>query len=399
MAMFNHTISVRQMLDMVQMAQRLNSGVFFYGGAGVGKSQKMQQIADILFPNNIGNNLVDIRFSDKEPTDLAGVQVPVDVVINGEAQVRTVYAVPDFWPTDPDWEGIIFLDELTNADEASQHVGYQAMEDRKIGSIKFPKGAIVVGAGNREGDGGAVNNLLLPLANRMIICELRYDLDVWIEDYAIPNDVNPTMIGFLKNHPDKFYTGDQIDESSGTSYCTPRSNVKGGKILTEFQTGVINEVIASIGLQGVLGNGMDSEVLAYNQRTKSLPTLSEVLDGSLKDHSIARSEVDLLYVLSQSALSQLRKEALDDVYTDDELVERVGNFLTFMFHNYAAEQMDIITAVTINLFKKATVYPAVLEANHKRGKLKPKLLASSDTLVDILDTYQERYGDLMSESE
>ena len=86
------------------------------------------------------DNLVDFRLADKDPTDVVGVQIPVT---DDNGKTRTVYALPDFWPEDPDWEGIIFLDELLHADNYLQKVAFQIVLDHKIGKYTFPKGAVL----------------------------------------------------------------------------------------------------------------------------------------------------------------------------------------------------------------------------------------------------------------
>src|SRR5699024_2579553 len=98
--------------------KKANKALRMFGGAGLGKSQVMKQVANEMFGER-DDNLVDFRLADKDPTDVVGVQIPVT---DDNGKTRTVYALPDFWPEDPDWEGIIFLDELLHADNYLQKV-------------------------------------------------------------------------------------------------------------------------------------------------------------------------------------------------------------------------------------------------------------------------------------
>lgn len=390
---FDLRINVRQIEDIIKFGFRRKRSIFLYGGAGVGKSQKIAQIADMLFPTNTGRNLVDVRLSDKEPQDVTGIPVPVTMP---DGKVVTVYATPSFWPDDPNWVGIVFLDELTNAPAACQQAAYQIILDGKIGEYTFPVGALRVGAGNREGDGGATNTLLSPLANRMCLVEVDYDLDIWIEDFAVPNDVHPSIIGFLKQSPDMFYTGDKDDLEPGTSFATPRSWVGGSDALYDYDLGLMSQFMTHVAVQGMVGNGMDSLVLDYHTRTRKLPKVEGVLDGSIQKHHLENHEVDLLYVLSQTCLSQLRKDALSQM-DDQQVLDRVHNFLTFMHDNYGKTNMDIIVAMTVNIFRGTGTTKSILTQNDKREKMIPRLLRHSNKVGEIVKNYTKQYGDLMAE--
>ena len=122
-------ITVRELPAMIKFAKRHGKSLFILGSPGVGKSQVIKQTADKLFGER-EDNLIDIRLSDKDPTDLSGLPVPVT---EEDGTTRTVFATPSFWPTDPGWEGIILLDEMNHADNFLQKVAMQIMLDHKCG--------------------------------------------------------------------------------------------------------------------------------------------------------------------------------------------------------------------------------------------------------------------------
>lgn len=83
---------------------------YIWGPAGIGKSQIVAQIAEEL-----NYKLFDIRLTTKDSTDLTGLPY-----LNEETR-RTIYYIPEFFPTEQDikdagYDGaIIFLDELSAA--------------------------------------------------------------------------------------------------------------------------------------------------------------------------------------------------------------------------------------------------------------------------------------------
>lgn len=398
--MFKKRISVRDMESLIRLGASIGKTVFFFGGAGLGKSEKVKQIADSMFPHRVGNNLCDVRLSDKEPQDIAGIPIPISYPDpkTGKEVTRTVYAVPNFWPTDPDWEGIVFLDELPNAPLGTQHSAYQVILDHVAGEHKFPKGTVFVGAGNRDTDGAGTTSMPGPLVNRMIIAEVDYNLDVWIEDYAIPFRLHPNIIGFLKQFPEHFYTGD-VENRSTPVYSSPRQWKTASDILYKYDAGEINEFIAEVALAGTVGEGLEVQILAYHLRAKELPPIEDIFSGAVKEHKLDRSKNDLVYVLAQTGLRRMEDEVMDNDMTDDKFLERAGNFLTFMYNNYYANNKDTMIALILGVFRGPNDKPSILTVNPKRQKMIPLMRKSCPTVSAAVMEYMTRYGQLIKEFE
>lgn len=397
-SVFKKRISVRQMGDIIRLGAAIGKTTFFFGGAGLGKSQKVQQIADEMFPENKGNNLCDVRLSDKEPQDIAGIPVPVSFFDeeSGKEVTRTVYACPSFWPTDPDWKGIVFLDELVNAMISTQHSAYQVILDHVAGDFKFPKGCVFVGAGNRDTDGASTTDMPGPLVNRMVICEVDYNLDVWIEDYAQPFKIHPHIIGFLKQFPEHFYTGD-VENRSTPVFASPRQWKTASDILYQHEKHG-NDFITEVALAGTVGEGLETSILAYHLRAGELPDIEDIFSGKVKEHELSREKNDLVYVLCQTGCRKMEEEVMDANMTDEEFINRAGNFLNFMYNNHYQRNKDTLIALMIGLFRTpAGAGEPILLMNPKRGKLIPALRKNCPSVMQLVMEYQNRYADIMKD--
>lgn len=384
---FNLRINLRQLRDIVAFGVRHDTPIFILGGAGVGKSAIIQQIADEMFPKFKGQNVVDFRLSDKAPQDATGIAIPIE---RADGTVRTVFATPDWWPTDPDWEGFIFLDELTNAEPALQQIGYQIMLDRKFIGYNFPKKALPIGAGNREGDGGSTTTLLSPLVNRMILVEVDYDYSVWAEDYAEPRGLHGALLGFLKQHPEKIYTGDDEGLEAGKPFCSPRAFDKVSNVFYDLDAQRINQFTANVLIQGAVGEGMETMLMEYYIRQTRLPNIDDVFTGKVKKIKLEVHEADLIYVLGVSLLWQLRKDIAGDYYTDREMVERTANLITFLFDSFKDQNVDLVIGFVTPLVQKTQGKEAILTSNPKRNdriKMIPSTLQYSPALMSIVHTY------------
>lgn len=394
--LFDKKINVREIAPAIKLAASLNKSVMFFGGAGIGKSDKVAQCANEMFPLSDAEraagktNLVDVRLSDKDPTDLAGVPVPVTM---DDGSVRTVYATPSMWPSDPNWKGIIFLDELSNASAPLQQAAYQVVLDHKIGNYTFPKGAVFVAAGNREGDGGSTFELLKPLANRFMIFEIKEDLDIWVEDFAIPKDVHRTCVGYLKAFPQKFNTSEVANK--GPSFATPRSWVTASDILKQYDANRIDEKMMRAAIQGAIGNGMDAELADYHRRTHKVPSAEDILSGKQTEFKVSEDEVDLIYVAAQGCLSLLRRDIQDAEVPDDKIVSRVDNYLGFLYNNYNKTQMDIVVGLCINLFKGSAGAKPLL---NERSGIQSAVINKSKSSAAIVKAYSAKFGAIISEA-
>lgn len=383
-------INIRELNNIVSFCARHKKSLLIYGGPGLGKSEKIQQLADQLFGKRTGDmapNVVDFRLADKEPSDVVGHQIPTEV----DGVLRTVYALPDFWPNDPDWEGFIFMDELLNAEPYLQNVAFQIMLDRRIGKYQFPKGAVMVAAGNRDGDGGATHALIPALANRMMLVELYYDTKVFLEDYAIPNNIHSTIVGMLKkeSHLIENYERQCVDGGS-PSFTTPRTLVDASKVLYELDAGLITEREKAVMLQGLVGK-MTADAISLYHRNRTLPDIEGIMNGTVTKSSSLSD--DMQYVLGMEGTRFLRREVMDDTIPDSQIIEHAKNFLTYLQDNFAATNADFVMSIFLTFLNKSSAGEALLKANSRREKLIPQLANQYSVVMDIVNEYMDQYAE------
>ena len=126
-----------------------------WGTRGVGKSSVVRQVAA-----HFGVPLVDLRLTTIEPVDLRGA------IYADEVLAKTVWFPPEFLPTADQPQGILFLDELTAADQRLQISAYSLILDRKVGNYRLPDGWQIVAAGIEHP--GACHLLRVACATHML---------------------------------------------------------------------------------------------------------------------------------------------------------------------------------------------------------------------------------------
>jgi hypothetical protein len=162
-----------------------------WGPRGVGKSSIVRQVAD-----HYDVPLVDLRLTTIEPVDIRGA-IYVD-----DRQEKTVWFPPEFLPDDDQPDGILFLDELTAADQRLQISAYSLILDRRVGHYRLPDGWQVIAAGNASFHGAVSHDMGTALADRMFHFNVQTVIDAFLA-HALECGFAPEVMAYLKVRPDK----------------------------------------------------------------------------------------------------------------------------------------------------------------------------------------------------
>jgi MoxR-like ATPase len=162
-----------------------------WGTRGVGKSSIVRQVAA-----HFGVPLVDLRLTTIEPVDIRGAIYADDVL------AKTVWFPPEFLPPPEQPDGILFLDELTAADQRLQISAYSLILDRRVGNYRLPDGWQVIAAGNASFHGAVSHDMGTALADRMFHFNVQTVIDAFLA-HAIETGFAPEVMAYLKVRPDK----------------------------------------------------------------------------------------------------------------------------------------------------------------------------------------------------
>jgi hypothetical protein len=162
-----------------------------WGSRGVGKSSIVRQIAD-----HFGVPLVDLRLTTIEPVDIRGA------IFADDTLAKTVWFPPEFLPAADQPDGILFLDELTAADQRLQISAYSLILDRRVGNYRLPDGWQVVAAGNASFHGAVSHDMGTALADRMFHFNIQTVIDAFL-GHAVEMGFAPAVMAYLKVRPDK----------------------------------------------------------------------------------------------------------------------------------------------------------------------------------------------------
>lgn len=244
--------------------------VMIHGSPGVGKSQVVHQIA-----KQRGIDMLDLRLSQLDPVDLRGVPS-----VNTKTGV-TSWNAPDFLPRSG--KGILFLDEINSAAQATQAAAYQLVLDRRLGDYELPEGWAIIAAGNRATDRAIVNQMSTALKNRFTHLNYEVNNDDWCE-WALRNNIAVEVLGFIRFRPmllNEFEQRNQSKEEKeriqklkdAQAFATPRSWEFLSKVVQQNPSPDIEYELYS----GIVGEGCAAEFMGYLKYYRNLPNLDALL--------------------------------------------------------------------------------------------------------------------------
>lgn len=199
-------IRILEVLKLATKARR-NGDVFnplFTGDAGLGKSAICQKFVNIMrttgFPEeglepNPNYGFIDLRIAYMEAPDMIGF--PESETDKNDLR-RTVHNLPEFWPTDDNWEGLILLEEPNRGTTGVMNCLMQVLTDRIVHKMKLPEGAILAAAINPDTAEYDVNAMDAALKNRFEEYEIEYDAISFI-DYIEASKWHDNVQMFIKS--------------------------------------------------------------------------------------------------------------------------------------------------------------------------------------------------------
>lgn len=283
-----------QVKRAILVAITANIPIALWGGVGVGKSQIVAQLA-----KQLGYKLYDVRLSDKEPSDLGGLPVPVlefwEVDATGkrtgrcervgfipktgntvETKGRVEYMMAGILPFEIDEKVLLFFDEVDRTDIGVLNALLQIVLDRRINGHRLGDNVRIVMAGNSTTDDGTTT-LTLAAKTRTIHIYTKSDLESWMEwaeesEDGKTQNTSALIRAFAKADPEIWKNGAEEYEKKLSDLAIPtnRTWVMADKIIAvaekiEAESAVKTKDILSALVQGCVGHVAMTKLMAYKK--------------------------------------------------------------------------------------------------------------------------------------
>jgi hypothetical protein len=272
---------------------------FIQGIPGVGKSQIVRQIV-----KELGfDEFIDLRMSQHDDTDIKGIPCRINGVFE--------WVPPEFIPVSGNKRyegktGILFFDEVNRATDETLQSIFEVVNDYTVGGKPIIPGWFVICAGNLGyEDGTHVTVMDSAMRNRFAFFTVTSDditIDEWVDKYAVPYEINPYIVKFLKTHPRFLYQDTDKD-----LMITPRSWEKMHHVLRGFGEQDYSSAISMIG-QGIIHKAAAPFLQFYIELKQKETVMSpaEFLNGSSASDYLSQIERAELYRIAMEVVGYVK---------------------------------------------------------------------------------------------
>ena len=290
----------------------------FRGAPGIGKTSFVRAAAAKL-----GIDYIEVN--PTMPADEVG-GIP-DLIREAGKPTRTDYAMPNWFPMDPNTKAILCLDDALQGDKLMQQTLANLIQARNLRGHPLPKGVMIVATGNRVEDNAGVTRMLSHLADRMTIFHVEPDTQSWIDNFALPNGVDERIIAYVTQYPDELNDFNAKAEKCATSRTWEA--VSGRMAFIDSLNFSGNEKVyqktAQAILTGELGMGKATKFWAFCQMWGKVPDVDAILQNPKAVEVV--KETDIQYA---TAVAIAKKMTADTMGNGLEYIELMSPDLTAM---------------------------------------------------------------------
>lgn len=259
-------ISSQQLIELLSIYVPRRLPVLVVGGAGIGKSEIVEQVAQTL-----DHDLLISHPVVEDPTDSKGLPFPA---ADGQSARHLPFGDLERVLRPAGRPLIWFLDDLGQASPAVQAAKMQLLLARRIGEHALPDHVTFVAATNRRSDNAGVSGILDPVLSRFAaVVELEPTIDGWTA-WALRHAVPPELIAFLRFRPDLLYAKKSTRDIENAP--NPRS--------WGFVARAMGFVPASLELAayaGAVGDAAAAELMSFLGIYRELPSIDAILASPL----------------------------------------------------------------------------------------------------------------------
>ena len=303
------TLKPSELKQALKVCIKAKRAAMVHGNPGVGKSEVIMQTADQIYAKEYGYSVDpagqvftpagnpidnsptarpwfrDIRTALLDAVDMRGVP-HVQLVAGSKTLYETLWAIPNFWPTDKRG-GVINFDEINRGPELTVNGCFSLVLTGNIGEYQLPASWTTCAAIN-DLDIGA-RKLSAALNRRFTHLEAVADLDDVLA-YAIAKEWHPLIVAFLRHRPDL------LESFDAKARVSP--NPRGWEFVSQLmkESGSANPTVMKAMYQGNIGDGAAIELWAFAEMHKNLVSLDQIIADP--DNAPLLKEPNLQYAIA-----------------------------------------------------------------------------------------------------
>ena len=270
-------ITLKQTADLIAAVGDVQT-VLVQGEMGIGKSsilkmlQSRPEFKDYYF-----------CYVDMTTKDVGDFMVPKIRDIDG-VEVCSFIPNEEFGLHFKDKKVVMMLDEIGKARGAVLNASLRLMLEKALGTYKLDG---VIFATTNLAIEGIGDNVPPHARNRVtVVRAAKPTAQTWIEDFAIPNNINPVIIGTVAEFPEMFASFEDYEKPEQNTYIndprtvraafvTHRSMTKAAYIYE--RTRILGDDVMCHALAGTVGEKAMHNILTMDKMDSQLPNWDDVI--------------------------------------------------------------------------------------------------------------------------
>lgn len=232
---------------------------------------------------------------------------------------------------------VAMLDEYPKGTREAKNMLLPVALERRLGSTKFHQQSIVFATGNLAAE-GVGDTLQAHQRNRFVVIEMaKPTAEEWINNFAVNNDIDPTVIAFADQYPKLFqsYKDDPNGENpyiynpkkqSQRAVVTPRS-LEFASDLVKGKEKYTGRALLSA-LTGAIGPAAAADLSAFVNMSEQLPPYASIVSDPLK--TVLPKEMVNRLLLTYQLIMRVEAATIKPVV---EYIERLPNEMQALFAN------------------------------------------------------------------
>jgi len=296
--------------------------ILFHGPPGIGKSDIIKQAAEELG--------IEYKVSIPATTSLIDLRIPDIKKEDGERVAYFTRPSKEILPKDG--RGIMFYDEIGNADNEILSAYLQIILNRRLGDARLGDGWFIFAATNLPSDAAIANAIPTSIADRFIHLLLRPTVEDWVT-WASVEGIDNRIIAFINSPIGKEHLHDFDPNRARLAFSTPRGWYKVHKILQL----PISEDKKFKMIAGRVGAKAATAFKNFLDNFTDIPNHVDILSGKIKNFSeLGREDdPDFAYVVISTVASGYADVVRKNLIPARKAIDNAYKFIMTMPREFA----------------------------------------------------------------
>jgi hypothetical protein len=323
---------LKSLPNMLLRGYVAKTNVFMRGKPGIGKTDTIVHFIDKMRERVPEFQLWNFYGPTMSPTD---IQMAMPEIESGTLRVFNNGTLPNAY-SHPEAKGVVFIGEMPNTDPTTLKLLQKYINGEDMnGTLRKPKGVMVIADGNRIEDKAGVMQHGRALLNRFMTIDVYTDVEDNIE-YAAKHSWHPFVQSMMREHPDVIDNYDRVFLTSDTERkraeeARRKGDGRADTLAEEGKNGVwacmrgwnrvselefaaegLNDGVTMDEIAGSVGVAVGALYLAHKSMIGRLASLEEVLNNP--EGVAVPTKIDELYAMCQVLSLRVKEEHLPKLH-------------------------------------------------------------------------------------